>query len=349
MIRVDMSEFQEKHTVSRLIGAPPGYVGYDEGGQLTEKVRRKPYCVILLDEIEKAHPDLFNILLQVMDHGKLTDHNGKSIDFRNIILIMTTNAGAADLDCRSSQHDQLGIDVRPGEADGFRAHLVKLPVATALRALVESVGADMPSTATVLAGRTVLVAFVVAQFGVALDTTARAETGPAPGALDAVSRITAAFGRQGRGVQGDLKALTASRKAEFASYADQEPPHHFITHGPVNLATRLVYPYATSLPDPDAEQLTGLGCYPGIVEQRLRLVQLAAVLVGHRRVEVHFRERRRADRRMRVERLLLLLVGQPGGNLPRVPERVVQLREPLDEAAAPLEQLGQLVHAQLPR
>ena len=87
----------ERHTVSRLIGAPPGYVGFDEGGALTEAVNKNPYAVLLLDEIEKAHPDIFNILLQVMDHGKLTDNNGKSVDFRNVILIMTTNAGASEL------------------------------------------------------------------------------------------------------------------------------------------------------------------------------------------------------------------------------------------------------------
>jgi ATP-dependent Clp protease ATP-binding subunit ClpA len=87
----------ERHTVSRLIGAPPGYVGFDQGGLLTDAVDQHPHCVLLLDEIEKAHPDLFNILLQVMDYGKLTDHNGKSVDFRNVILIMTTNAGASDL------------------------------------------------------------------------------------------------------------------------------------------------------------------------------------------------------------------------------------------------------------
>ncbi len=97
LIRFDMSEYMERHTVSRLIGAPPGYVGFDQGGLLTDGVDQHPHCVLLLDEIEKAHPDLFNILLQVMDHGKLTDHNGKSVDFRNVILIMTTNAGAADL------------------------------------------------------------------------------------------------------------------------------------------------------------------------------------------------------------------------------------------------------------
>src|SRR5438045_3334492 len=96
LIRFDMSEYMERHTVSRLIGAPPGYVGFDHGGLLTDGVDQHPHCVLLLDEVEKAHPDLFNVLLQVMDHGKLTDHNGKSVDFRNVILIMTTNAGASD-------------------------------------------------------------------------------------------------------------------------------------------------------------------------------------------------------------------------------------------------------------
>ena len=97
LTRFDMSEYMERHSVSRLIGAPPGYVGFDQGGLLTDAVDQTPYCVLLLDEIEKAHPDLYNILLQVMDHGKLTDNNGKSVDFRNVILIMTTNAGAHDL------------------------------------------------------------------------------------------------------------------------------------------------------------------------------------------------------------------------------------------------------------
>jgi len=97
LVRFDMSEYMERHTVSRLIGAPPGYVGFDQGGLLTDAIDKQPHAVLLLDEIEKAHPDLFNILLQVMDHGKLTDNNGKSVDFRNIIVIMTTNAGAAEL------------------------------------------------------------------------------------------------------------------------------------------------------------------------------------------------------------------------------------------------------------
>jgi ATP-dependent Clp protease ATP-binding subunit ClpC len=97
LIQIDMSEYMEKFAVSRLVGAPPGYVGYEEGGQLTEKVRRKPYAVILLDEIEKAHPDVFNILLQVLDEGQLTDSLGRKVDFRNTIIIMTSNIGARQL------------------------------------------------------------------------------------------------------------------------------------------------------------------------------------------------------------------------------------------------------------
>ncbi|MDE6612118.1 MAG: AAA family ATPase, partial [Muribaculaceae bacterium] len=95
MTRIDMSEYQEKHAVSRLVGAPPGYVGYDEGGQLTEAVRRKPYSVVLFDEIEKAHPDVFNILLQVLDDGRLTDNKGRNVNFKNTIIIMTSNMGSA--------------------------------------------------------------------------------------------------------------------------------------------------------------------------------------------------------------------------------------------------------------
>jgi ATP-dependent Clp protease ATP-binding subunit ClpB len=97
MVRIDMSEYMEKHAVSRLIGAPPGYVGYDEGGQLTEQVRRRPYSVILFDEIEKAHPDVFNIMLQIMDDGRLTDSKGRVVDFKNTIIIMTSNLGSAFL------------------------------------------------------------------------------------------------------------------------------------------------------------------------------------------------------------------------------------------------------------
>ncbi|MBP3887806.1 MAG: AAA family ATPase, partial [Cellulosilyticum sp.] len=97
MVRVDMSEYMEKHTVSKMIGSPPGYVGYDEGGQLTERVRRKPYCVVLFDEIEKAHGDVFNILLQILDDGHITDSKGRRIDFKNTIIIMTSNIGARNI------------------------------------------------------------------------------------------------------------------------------------------------------------------------------------------------------------------------------------------------------------
>jgi ATP-dependent Clp protease ATP-binding subunit ClpA len=97
LIRFDMSEYMERHAVSRLIGAPPGYVGFEQGGLLTEAITKKPYAVLLLDEIEKAHPDIFNVLLQVMDHGTLTDNNGRKADFRNVVIVMTTNAGAESL------------------------------------------------------------------------------------------------------------------------------------------------------------------------------------------------------------------------------------------------------------
>ncbi|MBP7066215.1 AAA family ATPase, partial [Ferrovibrio sp.] len=112
LIRFDMSEYMERHSVSRLIGAPPGYVGFDQGGLLTDAVDQHPHAVLLLDEIEKAHGDLFNILLQVMDHGKLTDNNGKSVDFRNVVLIMTTNAGASEM---SKQAIGFGRGLKEGE------------------------------------------------------------------------------------------------------------------------------------------------------------------------------------------------------------------------------------------
>ena len=112
LLRFDMSEYMEKHAVSRLIGAPPGYVGFDQGGMLTDGVDQNPHCVLLLDEMEKAHPDVYNILLQVMDHGKLTDHNGRTTDFRNVILIMTSNAGAAEM---SKNALGFGREARTGE------------------------------------------------------------------------------------------------------------------------------------------------------------------------------------------------------------------------------------------
>ena len=116
LIRFDMSEYMEAHTVSRLVGAPPGYVGFDRGGLLTEAVTQNPHAVLLLDEIEKAHPDIYNLLLQVMDHGKLTDANGRMADFRNVILVMTTNAGAADMNKRS-----IGFTDSDARPDGMEA------------------------------------------------------------------------------------------------------------------------------------------------------------------------------------------------------------------------------------
>jgi ATP-dependent Clp protease ATP-binding subunit ClpA len=116
LIRFDMSEYMERHTVSRLIGAPPGYVGFDQGGLLTEEINKHPHAVLLLDEIEKAHPDVFNLLLQVMDHGTLTDNNGRKADFRNVVLVMTTNAGAAETSRRS-----IGFTEQDHATDGLEA------------------------------------------------------------------------------------------------------------------------------------------------------------------------------------------------------------------------------------
>jgi ATP-dependent Clp protease ATP-binding subunit ClpC len=111
MVRIDMSEYMEKHAVSRLVGSPPGYIGYDEGGQLTEAVRRKPYSVLLLDEIEKAHPDVFNILLQILEDGRLTDSQGRTVDFRHAIVIMTSNIGASEI----ARNTPLGFAVSDDE------------------------------------------------------------------------------------------------------------------------------------------------------------------------------------------------------------------------------------------
>ena len=108
MVRLDMSEYRERHTVSRLIGAPPGYVGYDEGGRLTEAVRRRPYRVILFDEIEKAHPEVFNVLLQILEDGRLTDGQGRTVDFRNTVIIMTSNLG-------TEQFQRPALGLRAGE------------------------------------------------------------------------------------------------------------------------------------------------------------------------------------------------------------------------------------------
>jgi ATP-dependent Clp protease ATP-binding subunit ClpA len=120
MIRIDMSEYQERHTVSRLIGAPPGYVGYEEGGQLTEAVRRRPYAVILFDEIEKAHPEVFNVLLQLLDDGRLTDGQGRTVDFKNTVVIMTSNIGSQYIQDLQNDEEEMRRRVTEAMRQHFR-------------------------------------------------------------------------------------------------------------------------------------------------------------------------------------------------------------------------------------
>jgi ATP-dependent Clp protease ATP-binding subunit ClpB len=124
MVRIDMSEYQEKHTVSRLIGAPPGYVGYDEAGQLTEAVRRRPYSVVLFDEVEKAHPEVLNVLLQLLDDGRLTDAQGRTVDFRNTIVIMTSNLGSQWIHERGLSEDEIRERVMDAVRQHFRPELL---------------------------------------------------------------------------------------------------------------------------------------------------------------------------------------------------------------------------------
>ncbi|MEA4825462.1 MAG: AAA family ATPase, partial [Clostridium sp.] len=124
IIRIDMSEYMEKHAVSRLIGSPPGYVGYDEGGQLTEKVRRQPYSVVLFDEIEKAHPEVFNILLQILEDGRLTDGKGKTINFKNTIIIMTSNVGASTINRQKSLGFSVSEDVSESEYERMKENVM---------------------------------------------------------------------------------------------------------------------------------------------------------------------------------------------------------------------------------
>jgi ATP-dependent Clp protease ATP-binding subunit ClpA len=152
LLRFDMSEYMERHTVSRLIGAPPGYVGFDQGGLLTDAVDQHPHSVVLLDEIEKAHPDVFNILLQVMDHGQLTDSNGKKIDFRNVVLIMTTNAGASD-----AQKNSIGFG--RGKAEGEVEEALKRLFTPEFRNRLDAVVAFKPLTPEII--RQVVLKFVM--------------------------------------------------------------------------------------------------------------------------------------------------------------------------------------------
>jgi ATP-dependent Clp protease ATP-binding subunit ClpB len=125
-VRIDMSEFMEKHSVARLIGAPPGYVGYEEGGYLTEAVRRKPYSVVLLDEVEKAHPDVFNVLLQVLDDGRLTDGQGRTVDFRNTVIVMTSNLGSQQIQAMAGEENYAAMKAAVLEVvkDHFRPEFI---------------------------------------------------------------------------------------------------------------------------------------------------------------------------------------------------------------------------------
>jgi len=140
-IRFDMSEYMERHTVSRLIGAPPGYVGFDQGGLLTEAIAKHPHCVLLLDEVEKAHPDVFNLLLQVMDHGTLTDNNGRKADFRHVIIVMTTNAGAFEMNRAS-----IGFVQSDNASDGAEAikRLFSPEFRNRIDAIIQFAPLDMP-------------------------------------------------------------------------------------------------------------------------------------------------------------------------------------------------------------
>ena len=148
MVRIDMSEYMEKHAVSRLVGAPPGYVGYEEGGQLTEAVRRRPYSVVLLDEIEKAHPDVFNTLLQVMDDGRLTDGQGRTVDFKNTVLIMTSNIPVAStLPTPAAQRADRPLQTRVHQP--ARRHVPFQPLSR--EQISEIVEVQVPASSTVCA------------------------------------------------------------------------------------------------------------------------------------------------------------------------------------------------------
>jgi ATP-dependent Clp protease ATP-binding subunit ClpA len=165
LVRFDMSEYMERHTVSRLIGAPPGYVGFDQGGLLTEAITKNPHCVLLLDEIEKAHPDVFNLLLQVMDHGTLTDNNGRKADFRHVVIVMTTNAGAAEM-ARAS----IGFVASDNAPDGMEAirRLFAPEFRNRLDAIVQFEGLDEHTIQRVVDKLLVEVEAQLEQKGVAL-------------------------------------------------------------------------------------------------------------------------------------------------------------------------------------
>jgi ATP-dependent Clp protease ATP-binding subunit ClpA len=231
-----MSEYMERHTVSRLIGAPPGYVGFDQGGLLTDAVDQHPHAVVLLDEIEKAHPDVYNILLQVMDHGQLTDSNGKKIDFRNVVLIMTTNAGASD-----AQRNTIGFG--RGKADHEAEEAIKRVFTPEFRNRLDAVVAFRPLTPEII--RQVVQKFVIqleaqlADRHVTIETTDEATDWLAKNGFDELygarplARVIQEhikkpladeilFGRLTKG--GHVKVLLKDGKLDFEIEGDQREP-----------------------------------------------------------------------------------------------------------------------------
>ncbi len=189
LVRFDMSEYMERHTVSRLIGAPPGYVGFDQGGLLTEAITKHPHCVLLLDEIEKAHPDVFNLLLQVMDHGTLTDNNGRKADFRHVMIVMTTNAGAAEMSRAS-----IGFVAPDNAPDGMEAirRLFAPEFRNRLDAIVQFEPLDERTIERVVDKLLVEVEAQLEQKGVALHLST---TRPGPGSRSAATTRRWAPGR----------------------------------------------------------------------------------------------------------------------------------------------------------
>jgi len=249
LLRFDMSEYMERHTVSRLIGAPPGYVGFDQGGLLTDAVDQHPHAVVLLDEIEKAHPDVYNILLQVMDHGQLTDSNGKKIDFRNVVLIMTTNAGAAD-----AQRHSIGFG--RGKADHESEEAIKRVFSPEFRNRLDAIVAFRPRTPEII--RQVVQKFVIqleaqlADRHVTIETSDEAADWLAKNGFDELygarplSRVIQEhikkpladeilFGRLAKG--GHVKVVLKDGKLDFEIEGDAREPGAPVIENPAEDAT----------------------------------------------------------------------------------------------------------------
>ena len=236
MVRFDMSEFQERHTVSRLVGAPPGYVGYDEAGQLTEQMRRRPYSVLLFDEIEKAHPDVFNILLQILDDGRLTDAQGRTVDFKHAVVIMTSNIGADRIQHfarEGGDFDQLKDELMEHLRGSFRPEFInRIDEIIVFRALSEEQLLDITRLLLDRLGRRLRAQRIEVEFSeeavraalprglrprvrgaaaAAHDPAARREP-----ALEAGARRERRAGRQGRGGRGRRRAALRGREGRGA-------------------------------------------------------------------------------------------------------------------------------------